>query len=176
MASLLPSLPSIRLTNFSVPLFAFETRAMKPSPLLNRCGLAIVTTSLLIAVGSFTAIAQDAVEPSQPRRGNRPERIFRQLDLNDDQIQQLRQIHQRNRSAARSLRNDLHQAEDSLKALLADTSTRTEIESQFARVQALRQRVAQAQFQTMLDMRDVLTPAQRREFGQLMRDRGSRPR
>lgn len=169
MMSHLHCLPSIVPTSFSVSLFEFESRAMKTSPLLRPVGLALATASLLLL--TTTSLASLAQEAPATRRSDRPERIFSQLNLNDEQIQQLRQIHERRRSSTRSLRDDLHQAEESLRALMVQTSTRTEIETQFERVQDLRQQVARSHFQIMLDMRDVLTPAQRQQFGQLMRDR-----
>jgi protein CpxP len=143
--------------------------------LLGACG------ALAIAAFATPILSQNAVmaqEFDQPmlaqgfdRPGNRGGRLLEELDLSDAQKQEIKAIHERGRNQSQPTRDQLRQAQEQLKNLMAGTASESAIRSQYAQVKALRQQMADIRFDHMLEVREVMTPAQRQEFAQLMESR-----
>jgi Spy/CpxP family protein refolding chaperone len=122
---------------------------------------------------------QDNGQPQREgRRGGRPDgpgkrgrggilRIMHQLNLTDAQQQQLRAIQERFETNTKTQREELRKIHESNQGetLSADTQ---------ARVQALRAEMNKAMKATHEEMLGVLTPDQRTQFEQLIKERKAR--
>jgi Spy/CpxP family protein refolding chaperone len=107
----------------------------------------------LLAVGTLAA-----QEPAPPRAGDRMEQLARELDLNDTQKEQVKQIFAQQRSKL--------QAE---RAELKASGTQLTPDQRRAKMQELQQGLTQ-------QLSGVLTPAQMQKFKQLEQQRAARMR
>jgi Spy/CpxP family protein refolding chaperone len=140
--------------------------------------------SLLMVIAglslSGTVVLADSVA-SQPapvlltqaarQRGARPARetkILEQLNLSDTQQQQLESIRQKYQSQIRQSHEALRPAQQRLRSMMAGTNSEAAIRKQYETVARLRQQLDSLRFESMLEMRAVLTPDQRNQFAQLM--------
>lgn len=106
-------------------------------------------------------------------RRSRPDgmRGLRDLNLSSDQMQKIREIRDRNRQQMQGDRDQLRQVQQELGTLMAGSATDDQIRSKYTQVKELRAKLADAQFNSMLAMRNVLTPEQRQKFAQQMQRR-----
>jgi Spy/CpxP family protein refolding chaperone len=142
------------------PLSLFRLR---PSTAATLTALLVVPLTLLPA---STALAQ----PLGARRGA----ILEQLDLSPEQIEQFQQLRQSRRTESEAKRTELLAEQSTLRKLLAGTASEQQIRTQFERVQSLRHEFGQQQFESILAIRQVLTPEQRQELAAELGDRGCR--
>lgn len=111
-----------------------------------------------------------------PQMAQAPERLFQSLDLTPAQIREIRAIQQRYQPQLTQRRQALRQAHQELNRLMAGETSDEQIRAKFQQVQQLRQQQAATHFESLLAMRSVLTPAQRRKFAELMQERQGNPR
>ncbi len=111
--------------------------------------------------------------PNQSEKGDRGakrlERLTTELNLTPDQVDRIKAIHVANQADSGD-RQQMRTESEKLKALMA-TGSRSELEQQHAKVQALRQERGDRRFSAMLDTLEVLTPEQRTKFAELMQNR-----
>lgn len=103
--------------------------------------------------------------------GDRAERLIEDLDLTDAQVEQIRTIRQGSRDDMQTLHQDLRTERDRLHDLMASNTTEADLRAQHATVQTLHREAADQRFETMLAVREVLTPDQRVELGERMAQR-----
>ncbi len=103
-------------------------------------------------------------------RSTRPDGMkgLRDLNLSSDQVQKIKQIRDRYSQQMRSDRDQVRQAQQELNTLMAGNATDDQIRSKYAQVKDLRSKVSDAQFNSMLEIRNVLTADQRQKFAQQM--------
>jgi Spy/CpxP family protein refolding chaperone len=99
------------------------------------------------------------------------EKFKEQLNLNDSQIQQLAAIRQKYRGQMEQLRTQMRSEKQELQNLMAGTADAAAIRAQHAQLLPLRQQLDNLSFESMLEMREVLTPQQRSQFAQMMQQR-----
>lgn len=138
-----------------------------------------VASILLLSLGGVVALANPNPLTNQitqnmggmafKNRGK--QRLMQQLNLTQEQKQQLREIQQKYSSQIEQRHRELIQAQQELATMLIGTTPSREIRQQYAQVEALRQEHGALRFESMLEMRDVLNPQQRRQFGQVMQQR-----
>jgi len=104
------------------------------------------------------------------------ERLFQALDLTPAQIREIRAIQQRYAPQLAQRRQALRQAHQELNRLMAAETPPEQIRAKFQQVQQLRQQQAATHFESLLAMRSVLTPSQRRKFADWMQERQGTPR
>jgi Spy/CpxP family protein refolding chaperone len=104
-------------------------------------------------------------------RNRGKQRLMQQLNLTPEQKQQLREIQQEYSSQIEQQHRELARAQQELATMLIGTTPSGEIRQQYAQVETLRQEHGALRFESMLEMRDVLNPQQRRQFGQVMQQR-----
>lgn len=97
--------------------------------------------------------------------------MLQKLNLTREQKQQLRAIQQQYKGEMKQQRQELLQAQQELTGLMAGTASQSQIREKYRQVEALRQEVGELQLESMLATREVMTPAQRRQFAQLMQQR-----
>lgn len=145
--------------------------------MLRRVAIVIASTVLLV-VGSAAVLRaidfrqSNDVIAQAPSPSDRPGRgemgLLRELNLSPDQMSRIQQIRSRYRDQLKSDRDAARQAQQDLRTLMAGTANDDQIREKFRQVKELRTKVADAQFNSMLEVRNILTPEQRQRFAQRM--------
>ncbi|MGV0028255.1 Spy/CpxP family protein refolding chaperone [Phormidesmis priestleyi] len=117
-------------------------------------------------------VAQSPAAPPIKQRGMG---WLRDLDLSADQMQKIRSIRGQYQDKLMSQRQAARQAQRELRILMAGDASVEEIRQKYREVQTLHQQVADTQFNSMLEMRQVLTPQQRQKFAERMEQRRGNP-
>ncbi|MFB2975647.1 Spy/CpxP family protein refolding chaperone [Microseira sp. BLCC-F43] len=139
--------------------------------------LAFVVTVLSVTLdGASTLAVPDPLLPlaiaQNEGRANRPDRgmprWIGQLNLTPDQMQRMQAIRQVYQNQISQRAQALRQAETELTGLIASNADSNQIRAKHNQVLSLRQQLAQVRFESMLEMREVLTPEQRRQLAQRM--------
>lgn len=115
-------------------------------------------------------------QANPPQIAQASERLFQALELTPAQIREIRAIQQRYQPELAQRRRALRQAHQELNRLMASETSNEQIRAKFQQVQQLRQQQAATHFESLLAMRSVLTPTQRRRFAELMQNRHGAPR
>jgi periplasmic protein CpxP/Spy len=144
---------------------------------------ASILSIALIALGGAVALAKPnplflqtfANNPDSPQQRQRQPKLMEQLNLNPDQKQKLKVIHEQYKDKISLKKQAVRQANQELRDLLAGTTTIEQLLSKHDQVQGLRQDLEKLTFESMLATREVLTPEQRLQFAQLM-ERRKNPR
>jgi Spy/CpxP family protein refolding chaperone len=102
---------------------------------------------------------------------NSREGLIEQLNLTDDQKSKVAAIRQKYQEKTKKLRETLRSNEQELNSLLSNNASDREIRSKHQQISRNRQEMSNLQFESFLEIRQVLTPAQRTEFSQLMQER-----
>ena len=110
-------------------------------------------------------------------RGARKLKLMEEINLSEDQKNQLAAIRDQYKEQIQSLRQQMRSERQKLRDLMAGTASMAEIRVQHQQVAKIGQSLHNLRFESMLEMRQVLTPEQRSQFAQLMkqhRHRGER--
>ena len=123
--------------------------------------------------------AQNTESPERPMRG-KTDRLVQELNLTPEQTQQIEAIQAQYQEEMSQSKEAMRQAQQELMDLMAGTASVDQIREQYNQVETLKQQVSQLRFDSMLAMREVLTPEQRSQAAQLMQNRrgghhGNRP-
>ncbi|CAN5333827.1 hypothetical protein BH20ACI2_BH20ACI2_17030 [soil metagenome] len=133
-------------------------------------------TVFSLAVVLFTAasvLAQEATEPQggqhQPRRQNNPgANILRQLDLNREQMQQIRQFNVRRQPLMEAAQRRFREANRRLdEAIYADQLVEGEVQDRIKDVQLSQAELIRLRSMSELSIRKILTPDQLNKFRRL---------
>ena len=153
---------------------------------------ALVLTILALTIGGTVALADSGNKPSSAvllseteivaqrgirqgeRRGDKAEKLIEQLDLSEDQVQQLNTIRQKYASQLQPLRERIRTTAEELRTMMQGDASDTALRMKHKEVASLRQQMGDLRFESMIEMRKVLTPQQRQEFAQLMQQRRQR--
>lgn len=136
-----------------------------------------LSSVLLLVLGSAIAIAKPTPLLDQTLLqnlgGKKSEvqgelKVLEQLNLTAEQTQKLNKIYYQYKEEISQRKKTLRQTTKRLRTLLVSTAPTEEIRTQHQQVERVRQQLETASFESMLAMREVLTPAQRRQFAQLM--------
>ncbi|CCI32011.1 MULTISPECIES: Spy/CpxP family protein refolding chaperone [Microcystis] len=123
--------------------------------------------------GLFIAQTSYPQRPENRPRGmdNSRERLIEQLNLSDDQKSKVAAIRQKYQEKTKKLRETLRSNEQELNSLLSNNASDRDIRAKHQQISRNRQEISNLQFESFLEIRQVLTPAQRTEFSQLMQER-----
>ena len=105
------------------------------------------------------------------RRGRRGGDILEELDLTEAQKTELESIRTQYQPRIDEKRDVLFSAHQTLREMMASDTSPDELRRQHEQVQDLAEEMSDLRFESMLEMREVLTPEQREEFAQLMEER-----
>ncbi len=139
----------------------------------------VASSAVLVLVGSAAVLravdSQQAQSPSptvQSPTPNRPGKgemgLLRELNLSADQMTKIQQIRTRYRDELKNDREAARQAQQELRTLMAGTANDDQIREKYRQVKDLRAKAADAQFNSMLEIRNVLSPEQRQKFADRM--------
>jgi periplasmic protein CpxP/Spy len=114
-------------------------------------------------------IAKSAPPPFDERESPRKRELFEQLELTPEQSEQIEAIEQESRTQAEALHEEMEQNREKMRSLLtANDTTPEQLRQQHQQNQALRQQLDDQRFETMLQVREILTPEQRTQAAELI--------
>lgn len=118
---------------------------------------------LLAVMGD--AIAQPTAKQVRPgRRGG----LFQQLNLTPAQRQKLKEVRKQYQGQIRNRQRSAQQAQRDMRSLLVGSASAEIIRAKFTEFQQLQQAAAKLRFESILAMREVLTPTQRKQLADQM--------
>ncbi|HTL88715.1 MAG TPA: Spy/CpxP family protein refolding chaperone [Leptolyngbya sp.] len=145
--------------------------------MLRRASIIVASTALVLVggaavlreVGTRQAQSVEMRETPTPNRPGQGEMgLMRELNLSADQMSKIQQVRTRYRDELKRDRDAARQAQQELRTLMAGNATDDQIREKYRQVKDLRTKIADAQFNSMLEMRNVLTPEQRQKFAARM--------
>jgi Spy/CpxP family protein refolding chaperone len=98
----------------------------------------------------------------------------KELNLTTEQQAQIKAIRDQEKTASQGLRQQMKTAREKLGTLMAGNADDGQLRQQHAQVQQLSQQLSDRRFDTMLKIRNVLTPEQRTKAAGLMKQHGGR--
>lgn len=101
-------------------------------------------------------------------------RLTEQLDLTPEQTEQIEAIAERSKTDNQALIEQLQTNRQEMRSLLASNASPEELRANHQDLQNLRQELGNNRFETMLEIRETLTPEQRTQMAELMEQRGGR--
>lgn len=104
--------------------------------------------------------------------GSKEQEIFRSLNLSPAQLSRMQVIRQKYKARIVQRQQSLRQAYGQLKNLMVGDANARQIRSQHDRVQNLENKLEDVRLESLLEMREVLTPSQRRKLVQMMERKG----
>ncbi|MEM1169115.1 MAG: Spy/CpxP family protein refolding chaperone [Cyanobacteria bacterium P01_H01_bin.35] len=105
------------------------------------------------------------------RPGQNQNRIFEQLNLTETQTQKIIAIRNQNQQEIRQSLQDLRNAQEELNTMITGKENDNQLRKKHSEVLQLRQELAELQFNTLLKIREVLTPEQLQQWSKLMQQR-----
>ena len=148
----------------------------------------IAATTILL--GANTALAQDNMRENtmmewshQNKHGDKRgmkgmrggiDRLVQQLDLTSEQSEQIEAIKEQSETENQALFEQLQTNRQQMQSLLAGNADPEQLRANHQAGQNLRQELDTNRFETLLEIREVLTPEQRTQMAQLMEQRGRR--
>lgn len=127
-----------------------------------------ILSQSMAQVPSGAPTAPSSTPTDTPNRGGG---WLRNLNLSPDQVQRIQAIRNQYKDSLNQKRQAMHQAQQALRSLMAGNASADEVRTKYAEVKALRQELADTQFESMLAMREVLTVEQRQKFAAQMQQR-----
>lgn len=133
--------------------------------------LSLGSTAAAIAVPNPT----ESQTVAQNQRPNRPVGkeggMFERLNLSADQKQKMQAVRDRYKDQITQRREAVRQARQELQTMMGGTTNANQIRDKHRQIMGLRQQLEEVLFESMLSMREVLTPEQRSQLAQLMQQR-----
>ena len=132
----------------------------------------LIFFAFLILFGAVFTNAQN-IQENQPneRQNVRPQRLFEQLGLSREQIQQIRRINQEKQPLIREAQEKLREANRALDAAIyADNANEVEIQNRLKDAQTAQAEVVKIRTSIEFAVRQVLTTEQLAKFRQLRED------
>ncbi|HEY9738787.1 MAG TPA: Spy/CpxP family protein refolding chaperone [Trichocoleus sp.] len=109
------------------------------------------------------------------QRGN-SDQFFEQLGLSQSQLDSIRTIRQDARTTLQPLRDQVRTNRQEIRDLMSSSAPASELRQKYETLANLEQQLRAQRFETMLQIREILTPEQRAELGSLMEQRRSQRR
>lgn len=125
----------------------------------------------------FTTMRKVAQHMKHGKRGNRGEkmnRLLQQLDLTSAQSEQIEAIQEQSKTARESLHEQMETQQQKMRSLLDSDATSEQLTQQHQQLQNIRQQFGDNRFETMLQVREILTPEQRARMAELVAQFGSK--
>lgn len=101
-------------------------------------------------------------------------KLTEQLDLTPEQSEQINAIAERSKTEDRALFEQLQANRQEMRSLLASNASPEELRANHQDLQNLQQELGNNRFETMLEIREILTPEQRTQMAELMEQRRGR--
>lgn len=99
------------------------------------------------------------------------DKLAEKLNLTAEQKQEMSQIKTKYEPQMKTLREEMGAEREKLRTMMRNNESTENIRSQNQVISSLGEKMRTLGFESMLEMREVLTPAQRDQFAQLMQER-----
>lgn len=126
--------------------------------------------SIAALLMTTTALPMSAEARGRGGEGRGPSaerRLFRQLDLTEEQRTKLAELRKEKSAKMESLRKQMKAAHEKMKAALEADSSDEALKKAHQEVRDVRAQLEDMRFESMLAIRKVLTPEQRKKFADL---------
>ena len=137
-------------------------------------GLLVIplTISSVSAISHYNKLSEKVSQgrQSQESQGS-PEGIFQQLNLSEEQTEKIIAIRNQHQQDMSDSLEKLRGAQEELNNMIISSSSDNQLREKHTEVLLLRKELAELQFNTILKMREVLTPEQLEQWSQLMQQR-----
>lgn len=151
----------------------------------------LIVTVLTIGIGGTMALANSTQEPytsvllsettmlaqhnvNKPRIRDRTEQLKQRLNLSDEQMQQLKNIREKYRPQMEQLKIQMRTQGQELSRMMQGNTSENDLRLKHQEIINLRQKMGNIRFESMLEMRQVLTTEQRQQFAQFLQQRRQR--
>ena len=129
-----------------------------------------VADSTRSSVDDSTPIQVARMRQRRDRSGQQG-RFLQELNLTPDQTRRITAIRSKYKAELQQQRQATQQAQKQLRDLMVSSASAGQVRQQFQQVQTLRRQLSETQFNSLLEVREVLTVEQRRKFAELMQNR-----
>lgn len=107
-------------------------------------------------------------------RGEKINKILQQLDLTPEQSQQIEGIKQEFETKNSPLKEEMQSNRQDIGLTFTSDASTAELRQQHQKVRALRQQLGDNHFEMMLQVREILTPEQRTQVAELIKQKKNR--
>lgn len=142
----------------------------------------LAALSLILPLGTYAApfnsensqqpenvqIAQRSSNRGRRHGEGKLKKLTEKLDLTDDQSTQIEAIHEKYSQANQQSRQELQQAKEEMRSLLTSNANPNQLRQQHQAMQDLRQQLGNSRFESMLEVREILTAEQRQKMADMM--------
>jgi len=139
----------------------------------------------LVAFGGAIALTVPSSFLPQPslsfgqnnRRDPRPDEgmaWLQELDLSSDQVQRIQTVRRRYQPQMMEYRETMQQARQEFEVVMASEASSDEVRQKHRQYRALKTKLDEVRFESLLEIREVLTPAQRVKLAEKMQSRRAR--
>lgn len=104
----------------------------------------------------------------QPDAQNPQQNLFQQLNLTAKQQNKIKQIRRQYQGQITQLKQSLQTSQRQLAVMMAGTDSAAIIRDKYQEIAQFRQQLGQLHFESMLAIREVLTPDQRQTFAEIV--------
>lgn len=126
-------------------------------------------------VSNMSQISQAVKHRKNGDRGQGMNRLLEKLDLSAEQSQQIETIREQSKASAQALHKQMKVQRQEMKSLFTSDVDNEQIREQYQATKELRQQLGDNRFETMLQIREVLTAEQRAKMAELReQNRGHR--
>ena len=142
---------------------------------------AITAAMLILPLGTYAAQPNSHNEgstmewsQSQNKHGNKMGRrggigkLMQQLDLTSEQSAQIEAIQEQSQNEKQALWQQMQTNRQAMQSLLSSNASTEELRATHQDTQNIQQELSNNRFETMLEIREVLTPEQRTQMAELM--------
>ena len=156
---------------------------------MNKYMISAIATALLISPLALDAVASNAetnrisqskslVTQLVHRRGRgrhgAMKQVLEQLNLTPEQSQKINALHEQFHSDNETLFQEMRTNHQEMRSLLASDASEEQLRQQHQKNQDLHQELGTNRFETMLQVREILTPEQRSQMAELMEQKRGR--
>ncbi|HEY9828382.1 MAG TPA: Spy/CpxP family protein refolding chaperone [Stenomitos sp.] len=133
----------------------------------NAASSTVPTTQVSPLAQTTPTTPADPGQPGGPRRKmDRGKAWMQQLNLTTDQQNRIQTIQDQDRANSEGVRQQAKTASERMRSLLSSNASDSELRQQHQQMQGLFQQLSNQRFDTMLKIRQVLTPEQRAKMAQ----------
>ena len=100
-------------------------------------------------------------------KGDGIKKLLQQLDLTPEQSQKIEAIHQQFHTENETLYQEMQANHQQMRSLLASDASSEQLRQQHQKIQDLHQQLGGKRFESMLQVREILTPEQRAQMAEL---------
>jgi Spy/CpxP family protein refolding chaperone len=125
---------------------------------------ALFLFSLLSAPSSFAEKDGKRQKYERNEMGSKKKAFLKNLKLSDEQKKQIKKIRTSQKEKMKAKRIKVKEARQSLRKAMQENAANAKLRTLFAKVQKNKSEMAKSGFETMLKIRAILTPEQRKKF------------